>query len=85
VSQFAHSFSIVGNDTIIAKCAELVFNLDETGSSKWEDRLHDYVFHSESEQYSHVTLFAYVSATGDAVAHGPELSPHDEEILTKQD
>jgi hypothetical protein len=58
--------------------SELVFNLDEVGSSEWEDRKPkkiiaprsvpaDQVFHSVARRYRHVTLLACVSAAGDAL------------------
>jgi hypothetical protein len=58
--------------------SEMVFNLDEMGSSDWDDRKPRKalapvtvsagdVFHCVSRQYRHVTLLACVSATGDAL------------------
>jgi hypothetical protein len=75
--------------TVLAgKYSELVFNLDEVGSSEWEDRKPkkvivpqgipaDEVYHSVSRRYRHVTLLACVSAAGDAltpmVISGPPI------------
>jgi hypothetical protein len=63
---------------ITGKFSELVFNLDEVGSSDWEDRkprkviapldvAAGNVFHPVSRKYRHVTLLACVSAAGDAL------------------
>jgi hypothetical protein len=58
--------------------SELVFNLDEVGSSDWEDRKPkkvivprsvspDDVYHPVRPRYRHMTLLACVSAAGDAL------------------
>jgi hypothetical protein len=63
---------------VAGKFAELVFNLDEVGSSDWEDRKPrkviapravspDDVYHPVSRRYRHLTLLACVSAGGDAL------------------
>jgi hypothetical protein len=63
---------------VMGKVAELVFNLDEVGSSDWEDRKPrkvlvpkmvspDDVYHQVSRKYRHLTLLACVSAGGDAL------------------
>jgi hypothetical protein len=63
---------------IDGKFWELMFNLNEVGSSDWEDRkpkrvivprhiLPDDVYHSVQRRYRHVTLLACVSAAGDTV------------------
>jgi hypothetical protein len=63
---------------VSGKIAELVFNLDEVGSSDWEDRKtrkvlvpasvdSDDVFHPVSRKYKHMTLLVCVSAGGDAL------------------
>jgi hypothetical protein len=60
------------------KFSELVFNLDEVGSSDWEDRKPkkviapqqispDDLYHSVQWRYRHVTLLACVSAAGDVL------------------
>jgi hypothetical protein len=60
------------------KVAELVFDLDELGSSDWEDRKvkkiiapsavrKEDVHHAVSRRHRHVTLLACVSAAGDAL------------------
>ena len=64
--------------TVENKLSELVFNLDEVGSSDWEDRKPknvivprlvspDDVYHAVSRRYRHITLLACVSAAGDAL------------------
>jgi hypothetical protein len=73
---------------IVGKFSEFVFNLDEVGSSEWEDRKPrkviapqevspEDVYHSAALRYSHVTLLACVSAAGDAftpmVINGAEI------------
>jgi hypothetical protein len=73
---------------LVGKYSELVFNLDEVGSSEWEERKPkkviaprsipaDEVYHSVSRKYRHVTLMACVSAAGDAltpmVISGPPI------------
>jgi hypothetical protein len=63
---------------IAGKFSELVFNLDEVGSSDWEDQKPkkvivprsvspDDVYHSVSRRYRPVTLLACISAVGDAL------------------
>jgi hypothetical protein len=63
---------------VAEKFAELVFNLDEVGSSDWEDRKPrrviaprtvspDDVYHPVSRRYRHLTFLACVSAGGDAL------------------
>jgi hypothetical protein len=63
---------------IVGKFSELIFNLDEVGSSEWDDRKPrkaiasqvvspEDVYHSVARIYGHVTLLACVSATGDAL------------------
>jgi hypothetical protein len=63
---------------VTGRFSEIVFNLDELGSSDWEDRKPRKVlapvavsagemFHSVSRRYRHVTLLACVSAAGDAL------------------
>lgn len=60
------------------KFSELVFNLDEVGSSDWEDQKpkkvivpysvkDEDVYHSVTRRYKHLTLLACVSAAGDAL------------------
>jgi hypothetical protein len=72
-----HLEAHIGNmkNIVEGKFSELVFNLDEVGSSDWEDRKprkviaprsvspHD-VFHPVSRKYRHLTLLACVSAAG---------------------
>jgi hypothetical protein len=63
---------------VCGKLAELVFNLDEVGSSDWEDRMTrkvivpsrvdaNDVFHPVSRRCRHMTLLVCVSAAGDAL------------------
>jgi hypothetical protein len=63
---------------VAGKFTELVFNLDEVGSSDWEDWKprkvivprtvsQDNVYHSVSRRYRHLTLPACVSAGGDTL------------------
>jgi hypothetical protein len=73
---------------ISGKYSGLIFNLDEVGSSDWEEHKPkkiiaprsipaDQVFHSISRRYHHVTLLACVSAAGHAltpmVISGPPI------------
>jgi hypothetical protein len=75
-------------NVLAGKYSELVFNLDEVGSSQWEDPKPkkvivpqvipaDEMYHSVSRRYRHVTLLACVSAVGDAltpiVISGPPM------------
>jgi hypothetical protein len=63
---------------IVGKLSELVFNVDEVGSSEsgdWKPRkviaskvvAPDDIYHSVARRYRHVTLFACASAAGDAL------------------
>jgi hypothetical protein len=63
---------------VTGRTAELVFNLDEVGSSDWEDRKvkkvivpaavdSDAVFHPVSRRFRHMTLLVCVSAGGDSL------------------
>jgi hypothetical protein len=63
---------------VAGKFTEFVFNLDEVGSSDWEDWKprkvivprtvsQDNVYHSVSRRYRHLTLLACVSAGGDTL------------------
>jgi hypothetical protein len=62
---------------VAGKFSELVFNLDELGSTDWEDRKvkkvivpadvgKEDVYHAVSRRHRHITLLACVSAAGDA-------------------
>ena len=59
-------------------CSELVFNVDEMGSSEWEDRRPrkvlvaktsnpQSIFHNVSCRYKHKTLVSIVSAAGESL------------------
>jgi hypothetical protein len=63
---------------VAGKCGELVFNLDELGSSDWEVRRirkviapsivrKEDVYHSVSRRHRHVTLLTCLSAAGDSL------------------
>jgi hypothetical protein len=63
---------------ITGKFSELVFNLDDVGSSDWEDPkprtvigllavTHGDVFHPMSRKYRHVRVLARIFATSDAL------------------
>jgi hypothetical protein len=60
------------------KASELVFNLDEVGSSDWEDRnpkkvvvlssvQEENVYHPISRSFKHLSLLVYVSEVGNSL------------------
>ena len=82
------------NEIVNGVCSELLFNLDEMGSSDWEDRKTKKVivpneadpksiFHKTSRKFKHQTLLSIISAGGDALTPLIITSTNVEKDLNK--